>query len=71
MNRKHLILIIIILIEIAIANIVAIFVIQNLNDKYNNIDKRLKDLEKDYKIYELHLQNLEENKEVHFEQRRN
>lgn len=71
MNRKHLILIIIILMEMAIANIVVIFIIQSINDKYNNIDKRLKDLEKDYKIYELHLQNLEDNKEVQFEQRRN
>lgn len=67
MKRKHLILLIIILAELAIVNIVCIFTIQNMNDKYNDINKRLKELEIDYKIYEINLQNLEENKEVQFE----
>lgn len=71
MNRKHLILIVIIMAEIAIVNIVSIFVINNINDKYTNLEKRIKELEVDYKIYELHLQNLEDNKEVQFEQGRN
>ena len=35
--------------------------------KTKNMNNRLKDLERDYKIYELNLQNLEENKDVQFE----
>ena len=35
--------------------------------KVKDISKRVSDLERDYKIYELNLQNLEEHKDVQFE----
>ena len=38
-----------------------------LTIKLNSLYKRVSDLERDYKIYELNLQNLEENKEVQFD----
>lgn len=38
-----------------------------LTIKLSLLYKRVNELEKDYKIYELNLQNLEENKEVQFE----
>ena len=65
-ERRNLVLIVIILVEIAIASIIMIFLINKIDNKYNELDKRLSALELDYKIYELHLQNLEDNKEVQF-----
>lgn len=38
-----------------------------LTIKLSSLYKRVSDLERDYKIYELNLQNLEENKEVQFD----
>ena len=65
-ERRNLVLIVIILMEVAIASIVMIFIINKLNNKYDELDKRLSSLEINYKIYELNLQNLEEHKEVQF-----
>ena len=65
-ERRNLVLIVIILMEVAIASIIMIFLINKIDNKYNELDKRLSALEVDYKIYELNLQNLEDNKEVQF-----
>ena len=65
-ERRNLGLIVIILMEVAIASIIMIFLINKIDNKYNELDKRLSALEVDYKIYELNLQNLEDNKEVQF-----
>lgn len=40
--------------------------IDKLQNKTKMLEQRIQELEFDYKIYELNLQNLEENKEVQF-----
>ncbi|MBR2248699.1 MAG: hypothetical protein IKE89_03540 [Bacilli bacterium] len=40
--------------------------IDKLQNKTKMLEKRIQELEFDYKIYELNLQNLEENKDVQF-----
>ena len=67
-ERRNLVLIVIMIIImiIVIANVIMIILINQLNNGYNELDKRLTALELDYKIYELNLQNLEDNKEVQF-----
>lgn len=47
--------------------LVELVCITTLTFKLKDLYKRVNDLEKDYKIYELNLQNLEENKEVQFD----
>ena len=40
--------------------------IEEIEDANIKLEKRIFDLEKDYKIYELHLQELETNQDAHF-----
>ena len=47
--------------------LVELLCILGLTMKFSAISKRVSDLERDYKIYELNLQNLEEHKDVQFE----
>lgn len=47
--------------------LVELVCITALTFKLKDLYKRVNELEKDYKIYELNLQNLEENKDVQFE----
>ena len=67
MKKIEKVLIVIILIEIAIIDTI---IISNLNEtikKQKQLDKRVKQLEINYKIYELNLSELKEHKEAHFE----
>ena len=59
--------------QIIILIFLAIYLMNNINflinmqQKQEKLEKRIKQLEIDYKIYELNLEQLKENKDVQFE----